>query len=1127
MDEVCSPAHLTSRPRRPAPSTHCGAQPGQLPHRVLALTLPPRTQLGAEARSRKSTQAQTDAEHALAAELEDVLWKYGGVTTAAAGLTLFLEKPSVQALQQFISTCPDSLTYASKDMRAQADIILNFRTFFEHFKSSTRTVADQAAVDCAVAALVSETKAGTKGMGKAYRRLLGLSHRMLRRGIAVREEMMETETSHWKRKERAGKAGTLSMTGRELVSDILHGPEWSKPANDKPGEKTVVTGEDEDGRALYVKHTYRNLLFPIAETKQRLTGVDRDGQPTKDGPHEDWKQIMALTATEKNPRGMKGSCKLLRDIVKGCCFVNEAPSICVCTLCYTLRRGFATWHRFRNGKKGWHRTKCTAACGVAGLCTDEMSLYRTFTGSLEGALAAMMCPPVRRPELEIDEYDPCTKSPTGKKVPFSIPPKKCHGVDGECKTCGWDNLTKGFPINEVSATVLSAESGTGGKKRMGKSSGAGAGAAAAAAVPRKGTEVRRTFKVQCCPNDVGGFAVVLHAFRKVLRPPSGAAETDAEWLPTGSTRGKEHRVWLPFQTSAGGAVHMIAGWTKEALAHSYALKMNRQVGKIKYDTFITKVCLGLGKEWALWAGLLTVDWTAALSHHHGAEATCEYASVSNAACAVLHVPDGMHTEASIRAEAPRKAKRLRKKLGEGFRMIKVKTIVVFFHCKRKGSALYLGAVLRDLAHILNRGALPEGSRAEAFFMGERLMGSRTEGNSLDRTYRTGPADDDVIRLRDRATRVWLLPGGADSGHSVTHIVQQADGCAEQFECLHAYHLYQRLAALLTHELGTTFTFEATKDIVGHGKGEADGAAKTGPNALNKYNRLPDNSGYGDGTREYALCLAAVNQGPVHRTDAAGASNPGSHNVYVTVIYPDDGSAFDTKLATAENGFRGSSSKNFKRPMGGSSTEEYNPLGPRLMVQDRACGCSTCVRANVLGRTLAAYSECKMRSEFPAPKLVNIESAKPSVVAERVSRVNLGTFAADLHVGSVVVVRAAVDDADNTANEPFFLARLTKKPEKLTKAATYAAEKFPRGWWLCRIRWFWFQNEDEDGMRQYQHKDEVPVDIPFGVNCFDPRSCKLLVDKGDNFKAGDPAGDVVYMLGFEEYEAILSNGDLVS
>ena len=151
----------------------------------------------------------------------------------------------------------------------------------------------------------------------------------------------------------------------------------------------------------------------------------------------------------------------------------------------------------------------------------------------------------------------------------------------------------------------------------------------------------------------------------------------------------------------------------------------------------------------------------------------------------------MHTEASIRTEAPRKATRLAKELGPGFRMIKVKTIGFVFHCKRKASAVYLGAVLRDLVHLLNRGALPEGSRAEAFLMGERLIGSRTEVNSLERTYRTGPGNDDEIRLKDRATRVWLLPGGADSGHSVTHIVQQADGCAEQFECLHAYCLYQR------------------------------------------------------------------------------------------------------------------------------------------------------------------------------------------------------------------------------------------------------------------------------------------------------------------------------------------------
>lgn len=67
------------------------------------------------------------------------------------------------------------------------------------------------------------------------------------------------------------------------------------------------------------------------------------------------------------------------------------------------------------------------------------------------------------------------------------------------------------------------------------------------------------------------------------------------------------------------------------------------------------------------------------------------------------------------------------------------------------------------------------------------------------------------------------------------------------------------------------------------------------------------------------------------------------------------------------------------------------------------------------------------------------------------------------------------------------------------------------------------------MRRYTHKVEVPMDIPFGVNCFDPTSCKALVvrrGQGGQLQGRGPRGNRV-QAGFDEYEEILSNGDLVS
>lgn len=45
---------------------------------------------------------------------------------------------------------------------------------------------------------------------------------------------------------------------------------------------------------------------------------------------------------------------------------------------------------------------------------------------------------------------------------------------------------------------------------------------------------------------------------------------------------------------------------------------------------------------SLHGGMITVDWTAKLSHGHGVELTCEHDDFSNMGCGpgVLHLPDG-------------------------------------------------------------------------------------------------------------------------------------------------------------------------------------------------------------------------------------------------------------------------------------------------------------------------------------------------------------------------------------------------------------------------------------------------------------------------------------------------------
>jgi len=215
---------------------------------------------------RASPAADSAAIRECAAELEAVMWRVGGAKLAAAALEVFLEKPTIRVLQQFLGDCDDAATYVSKDKLAQAEIILNLRTFFEHMKSYSRTTDDQQAVDAAIVALVATTKAGNrKGMNTAYRRVLGISTRMLRRGVALRDAMMDSEAKHYVVRTRVPYSNAMNDTAMQALKDALHSSTWSKPANDRPpgAAATVRVGVGENGECIYEKHSYRTPLYVI------------------------------------------------------------------------------------------------------------------------------------------------------------------------------------------------------------------------------------------------------------------------------------------------------------------------------------------------------------------------------------------------------------------------------------------------------------------------------------------------------------------------------------------------------------------------------------------------------------------------------------------------------------------------------------------------------------------------------------------------------------------------------------------------------------------------------------------------------------------------------------------------
>lgn len=213
-------------------------------------------------------------------------------------------------------------------------------------------------------------------------------------------------------------------------------------------------------------------------------------------------------------------------------------------------------------------------------------------------------------------------------------------------------------------------------------------------------------------------------------------------------------------------------------------------------------------------------------------------------------------------------------------------------------------------------------------------------------------------------------------------------------------------------MGKPITIEDVKDVAEHGKGESDGAAKTGPNELIRYLKTPGNSGYG-------VCW---------------------------------------KLIEVLSSFNGWVKYGRVRPTTASSD------GARTsMWVLGVCG------GQVTAKTLAGYDKCKMRPEFSPPTIVHIESAKPDAAKVALSRKKLGEYAQSLKVGDVVVVRSTPDDDGNTYDEAVYVAKLTKKAEKLTKTTRIAGETFSKGWWMCRIKWLWFVREDEEGSFFYRLK----------------------------------------------------------
>ena len=141
------------------------------------------------------------------------------------------------------------------------EITANFRAFFDALKFN-RTVEDNSAIDAALLALVKGRKTlNQERVGRACRRVLHISYRMLDKASKRRDSMFELDNIHYKPAGKAAYKSAISSTAIKALSEALHTDEsLTMPDNDRKGS-TPVYWVDDQGVRMFDRHPNRVLLL--------------------------------------------------------------------------------------------------------------------------------------------------------------------------------------------------------------------------------------------------------------------------------------------------------------------------------------------------------------------------------------------------------------------------------------------------------------------------------------------------------------------------------------------------------------------------------------------------------------------------------------------------------------------------------------------------------------------------------------------------------------------------------------------------------------------------------------------------------------------------------------------------
>ena len=777
-------------------------------------------------------------------------------------------------------------------------------------------------------------------------------------------------------------------------------------------------------------------------------------------PHAVWLAVEKSTATEKRPRGIRGSTKLAASC-ECACIKQPKQGICVCPKCFIANEWLKV---YRAQYPGWIQRYNAANPGAgeckkcAGGCLAADTPYRSIFSSMTSAMTALTCKPKRRPGCEVQELDPVTQQPTGKFVEWSVAPKACY--DGSCKAnCGWDAAAASCPVIKTTATVTSCTNET-------------------------HTE---DLEYRGCPTYENSTELItVRDFVKVERVTADPEE-DAAYSPD-DKKSKAQTELLPVTMPRTVFAARLREKLKHLGPHYHRLRIEAQSDRRERELLRVKVADGRSPSWfPSCAGTATevleceVDWAAAPHHYRDANTTCSIEESSALAVSVYKF--GSHYLEDVDIPSAKQRKNISKKHDgrDDYRLLKTQNVVFYTYCEDAGSAVQFHSFTPQHVQMLQNGQLElpknlQGKGIEWVHDRQRVLGSDTS-----------------VELPDGFSEA-EEPIDLTGGRSFSHLNCKNDGCCCQFNCRNRYRGDQSMPhrcprcpppapqapASAPMEVEPTepamIQYTVHRKPPGHGKAIVDAVGALPSQAV--CTAAKGGFNYPAGTRAYMYACALLLTAP-RPPKGGGVSlneNEVTHYVYGYIPgkkapKPRGGTgAFDYASATATEAVPGISSVFFQRSIPGE-----NILQAMLLMRGWDCFCDPCLELKYRAAppTIAEYKKCLMLEDFDLPW---VQQIKGGISSENVGIAydSQAAFWDAIKPNTPVIIRTL-----DTDDEPYWPAVVMKPPSdvfgtgctwKIVEAETFAGASQPKGTMAVRILWFTFVREDRDGTRWYRKWD---------------------------------------------------------